>query len=121
MKETEFIDKVAYTLEGKKIGIVIRLEGKEDANVLSEKPRLIIKCKRIFAEPDIIQILVGQIKSTEHDKIIFNVTQSELKELKEAYRFERKKNLEEAKKTVENMCEELRIYNPIVSNCKIQE
>ncbi|MGD1836658.1 MAG: phosphoribosylformylglycinamidine synthase subunit PurS [Nitrososphaeraceae archaeon] len=31
------------------------------------------------------------------------------------------KNIEEAKKTVENMCEELRIYNPIVSNCKIQE
>ena len=31
------------------------------------------------------------------------------------------KNIEEAKKTVENMCEELRVYNPVVSNCKIQE
>lgn len=32
----------------------------------------------------------------------------------------KEKNRQEAERVVRNMCEELRIYNPVVSKCKVQ-
>ncbi|MGD1835471.1 MAG: phosphoribosylformylglycinamidine synthase subunit PurS [Nitrososphaeraceae archaeon] len=88
---------------------------------MNEKDTIVFDLNVIIQNKDYINDPEGE---TIYRDLIIKNKYSNIKSVRTAKILKIKinaKNIEEAKKTVENMCEELRIYNPIVSNCKIQE
>ena len=97
MDASKLISKIAYSKEGTKLGEIIRIEGRETANVLSEKPHAIIKVSRFLVLPDIIEIALDRLLKIEGSRIFFEITEKEFKELQRIYRLHRKRNLKAAK------------------------
>ena len=88
---------------------------------MNKKDKNVFDLNVIIQNKDYINDPEGE---TIYRDLIFKNKYSNIKSVRTAKILKIKidaKNIEEAKKTVENMCEELRVYNPVVSNCKIQE
>ena len=97
MDTSKFISKTAYSKEGSKLGIIIRIEGRETANVLSEKPHAVVKVSRFLVLPDIIEIPLDKVIKIEVSRVFFKTTKKEFEELQRIYRLHRKRNLKAAK------------------------
>ncbi|NHJ39379.1 MAG: hypothetical protein FK731_05045 [Asgard group archaeon] len=97
MESPSLITKKAISQEGKILGEIIRLEGKQEAKVIVDQLRVVIKVERTLKEPDLIQIPVEKIISVIEDNVQIDIPFKKFKELQELYRFERKRKLKSEK------------------------
>ncbi len=97
MEESDLIHKTAYSLEGKWLGDIIRIEGTSEARILDDKPHLIIKIDRFLADSDIIEISIDRIITIEKKDVFLDIPIKEFRVLQKAYRAERKYKVKVAK------------------------
>ncbi|MBN1327995.1 MAG: hypothetical protein JXA54_00855 [Candidatus Heimdallarchaeota archaeon] len=97
MLQDDLIGKEAYTLAGNYLGKIIRVDGKPDAVVRSERLSAIIRVKRFLFSPDLIQIPMEKFHYLEDQKATFDITKQEFKKLQYIYRLERKRLLKAEK------------------------
>jgi hypothetical protein len=97
MKTLSLISKTALSQEGNILGEIIRVEGKENARLLVEQLKIIIRVKRIFGEPDIIQIPLKKVISVTDEDVKIDIPMVEFKKMQDLYRVERKRKLKSEK------------------------
>ncbi|NHJ46709.1 MAG: hypothetical protein FK733_02865 [Asgard group archaeon] len=97
MKTLSLISKTALSQEGNILGEIIRVEGREDARVIVEQLIIVIKVKRVFGEPDIIQIPLKKVVSVSDEDVKLDIPMVEFKKMQDLYRVERKRKLKSEK------------------------
>jgi len=90
------IDKIATSKDGKILGNIIRIEGREKSVVLANKPRVVIKVDRLLNQPDFVEIILDRLISFNEKRAIFDITKEEFIEIQKAYRVNRKRALKES-------------------------
>ena len=90
MEKDDLIHKTVFSLEGKRLGRVFRVEGSTDAEVLDEKAHLIVKVERLITPPDLIEIPTERITKVEKRAVFLDITRDDFKQMQREFRAERK-------------------------------
>ncbi|HUT82375.1 MAG TPA: PRC-barrel domain-containing protein [Candidatus Bathyarchaeia archaeon] len=97
MLQDDILGKEAYTINGDYLGKIIRVEGKPDAVIRSERLFAIIRVARFLFNPDLVQLSLEKFNFLEGQNVTFDITKQEFKNLQHLYRIERKRLLKAEK------------------------
>ncbi len=97
MLQDDVLGKEAFTIDNDYLGKIIRVEGNANAVVRSERLFAVIRVKRFLFEPDFIRVSLEKFIFLSGQRVSFEITKEEFKQLQQAYRIERKRLLKAEK------------------------